>query len=126
MQPLMFRCPRTERKIVSGIQVEPNVLTRLFSLRLRCPACEDLHEWHVSEGLLRAHKVMVINPVESPFVPMRGTPHEALHDLGMSDGEIAAYFLRFKDVRVNFVGYRHDGSERNLDPSEGAERAELV
>jgi len=101
MQPLKFRCPRTGREIGSGIQAEPGALMRLFSVRLRCPACEDLHEWHVSEGLLPAHKVAVIDPFTSRFTPTRATSHEVLRDLGMSDGEIAAYLHRFSDVQMN-------------------------
>ena len=90
MQPLMFRCPRTGREIGSGFEAQPDALMRLFNLRLRRPACEDLHEWRVSERLLSAHKVTGVNPVESGLVPAHGTSHEVLDDLHMSDDEIAA------------------------------------
>jgi len=126
MQPLKFRCPRTGREIGSGIQAEPGALIRLFSLRVRCPACEDLHEWRVSEGVLPAHKVTVIDPFKSRFAPTRATSHEVLRDLGMSDGEIAAYLHRFSDVQINLFAYGYEKTKCNLCLSEDAEHAELV
>jgi hypothetical protein len=126
VQPLTFRCPRTGREFGSGIHAQPDALMRLFSLRLRCPACEDLHEWHASEGVLRAHKVRAVCPLESRLLRTGGTPHEVLHDVGMSYGEIAAYFVRFRDVWIDLFEYRREGSERKLRLSEDAEHAELV
>jgi hypothetical protein len=95
MQPLMFRCPRTGREIVSGIHAEPEAMVRLFTLRLRCPACEDLHEWHVSEGRVDIRRRTIPYTNECRFVPERETSAKILADLGMSDREIAAYFCRF-------------------------------
>ncbi len=97
MQPLMFCCPRTGREIASGIEAQPAALTGLFSVRLRCPACGDLHECHVGEGLPPAHQIAGINPAESALAAACGTSYEVLHDLDMSDDEIAAYCHRFNN-----------------------------
>lgn len=55
MDVLVFRCPRTGREVESGIEAHPNILVRLFSVRLRCPACEELHEWRVIDARLLEH-----------------------------------------------------------------------
>ncbi len=94
---LMFRCPRTGREIASGIEAQPEAVMRLFSLRLRCPACGDLHDCYVGERLLPAHQMAGINPVESALVAACRTSYEVLHDLDMSDDEIAVYCHRFNN-----------------------------
>jgi hypothetical protein len=127
MRPLTFRCPRTDREIASGICAEPDALIRLFSLRLRCPACEDLHEWHVSEAALRIHKVAIQNPLENRLLSGRAMSSDVLHDLGLSDGEISAYFVRFSDIRVELAGDRRSGNEYHLRRlSEHIEHVELA
>jgi two-component sensor histidine kinase len=48
---LRFRCPKSGREVDSGIAAQCG--DRLISIRVRCPICEDLHEWlvaHVSLG----------------------------------------------------------------------------
>jgi hypothetical protein len=114
MRPLTFRCPRTDREIGSGIWAAPDALIRLFSLRLRCPACEDLHEWHVSKGAPRAHKIAIKNLLENRLVSARAMSREVLRDLGLSDGEIAAYFLHFTDIWAELADDRRDGNEHHL------------
>jgi two-component sensor histidine kinase len=47
---LRFQCPNTGRKIDSGINTHRH--TRLSRVRVRCPICEDLHEWQVVDGSL--------------------------------------------------------------------------
>jgi hypothetical protein len=106
MQPLMFRCPRTGREIAIGIEAQPDALTTLFSLRLRCPACGDLHEWQVGEGLLPAPQIAGINPVESELIAACGTSYDILHDLDMSDDEIADYCRRFDNCGVGSPEHR--------------------
>jgi hypothetical protein len=51
---LRFRCPRTSREVDSGIDTDRDTrfLARLFSIRVRCPICGDLHEWRVAAGML--------------------------------------------------------------------------
>jgi hypothetical protein len=52
MGALVFRCPRTGRDIESGIIPDGDslFLSRLFSVRVRCPLCEDLPEWRGIDG----------------------------------------------------------------------------
>jgi len=49
---LRFHCPKTGRQVDSGIGTQRS--TRLISIRVRCPICEDLHEWQVADKGLRA------------------------------------------------------------------------
>lgn len=126
MQSLMFRCPRTGREIGSGIRAESSALIRLFSLRVRCPACEELHEWHVSEGLLCAHTTKATDPTKSAFIPTRATPHEVLRDLGLSDGEINTYFVRFSNARINLFEDRAARSKCSPRLSADVEHVELL
>jgi two-component sensor histidine kinase len=44
---LRFRCPNTGREVDSGISARRS--TRLISIRVRCPVCENLHEWQVAD-----------------------------------------------------------------------------
>ena len=44
---LRFRCPNTGREVDSGISARRS--THLISIRVRCPICEDLHEWQVAD-----------------------------------------------------------------------------
>ena len=126
MQPLMLRCPRTGREIASGIEAQPNALMRLFSLCLRCPACGDLHEWHVGEGLLPARPVASVNPVESELAAARRTSHEVLHDLHMSDAEIAAYFHRFNNGKVDLSEHRRRETKRSVRAAERQTRQNML
>ncbi len=66
MGTLVFRCPRTGRDVESGIMPDGNslFLRRLFSVRVRCPLCEDLHEWRVIDGY-RAHRKAMAAPLAS-------------------------------------------------------------
>jgi len=50
MNTLRFQCPATSREVDSGISTRRG--TRLISIRVRCPICEDLHEWPVVNGKL--------------------------------------------------------------------------
>lgn len=54
MSMLRFRCPRTGREVDSGIDADSDsaFMLRLFSVRVRCPICEDLHEWRTTSGRL--------------------------------------------------------------------------
>jgi hypothetical protein len=54
MERLHFVCPNTGRTVDVGIESELDTLLRIRSntLRARCPACRDLHEWKVSEAQL--------------------------------------------------------------------------
>jgi two-component sensor histidine kinase len=50
MNSLRFQCPNTGREVDSGITAYCG--TRLISIRVRCPICENLHEWQVADGNL--------------------------------------------------------------------------
>src|SRR5271155_3264824 len=47
---LRFQCPKTDREVDSGISTHCGA--RLISIRVRCPICENLHEWQVADGSL--------------------------------------------------------------------------
>lgn len=47
---LRFRCPKSGREVDSGIGAHCG--DRLISIRVRCPICEDLHEWLVAHESL--------------------------------------------------------------------------
>jgi two-component sensor histidine kinase len=47
---LRFQCPNTGREVDSGIPTYRG--TRLISIRVRCPICDNLHEWQVADGRL--------------------------------------------------------------------------
>jgi two-component sensor histidine kinase len=52
MKTLRFECPNTGRVADSGINTYRHAY--LVSTRVRCPICEDLHEWRVAEDGLAA------------------------------------------------------------------------
>ncbi len=88
MRPLTFRCPQTDRVIESGIWAARDGPIRSFSLRLRCPACENLHDWHESEGFVRDRSADRLGSA-------RTESRDVFHDLGLSDAEIATYLVHF-------------------------------
>jgi two-component sensor histidine kinase len=47
---LRFQCPNTGREVDSGINKPWN--TRLISIRVRCPICENFHDWGVADATL--------------------------------------------------------------------------
>lgn len=49
MRMFVFSCPRTGGKVEIGIGPDHNPfpIARVFSIRVRCPCCEDLHEWRL-------------------------------------------------------------------------------
>ena len=47
---LRFQCPNTGREIDSGINKPWS--TRLISIRVRCPICENFHDWQVADATL--------------------------------------------------------------------------
>ena len=54
MERLYFICPATRRAVDVGITTEIGTLLRIKSetLRARCKACGQVHEWKVSEAAL--------------------------------------------------------------------------
>jgi len=54
MQNLTFSCPRTGRKIDSGIRTDQNTFSKILTteLRLRCPHCDKAHRFTIESGCL--------------------------------------------------------------------------
>ena len=54
MERLLFICPQTGREVDVGIETEIGTLLRikLNTLRTRCPACGQQHEWKVRDAAL--------------------------------------------------------------------------
>ena len=44
---LRFQCPNTGREVDSGIGTQRS--PHLISIRVRCPICQDLHDWQVAD-----------------------------------------------------------------------------
>ena len=54
MERLFFICPVSRRAVDVGIETEIGTLLRIKSetVRARCPACGQIHEWKVGEAAL--------------------------------------------------------------------------
>jgi transcription elongation factor Elf1 len=54
MERLFFTCPATGRDVDVGIATEIGTLLRIKSntVRARCPACGQWHEWKVRDAAL--------------------------------------------------------------------------
>ena len=54
MNPLLFRCPKTEREITTGIEIDFKTLRNVqpVTVRLLCPYCYRTHVWKLTDGLL--------------------------------------------------------------------------
>jgi hypothetical protein len=50
IEPLRFQCPNTGREVDSGINTP--LSTRLISIRVGCPICENFHDWQVADATL--------------------------------------------------------------------------
>jgi hypothetical protein len=54
MNPLLFQCPKTERQVKTGIEIDFVTLRNVqpVTVRLLCPYCFCAHEWKLSDGLI--------------------------------------------------------------------------
>jgi len=54
LERLFFICPTTRRAVDVGVETEIGTLLRIKSetLRARCRACGQIHEWKVREAAL--------------------------------------------------------------------------
>lgn len=54
MQRLFFICPTTKRPVDVGVTTEIGTLLRIKAetLRARCPACGQMHQWKCGEAAL--------------------------------------------------------------------------
>ncbi len=54
MKELNFTCPKTGKTVDVGVASEIGTLLRIRSetLRAKCPACGEIHEWSVKDATL--------------------------------------------------------------------------
>jgi len=54
LERLFFVCPATARAVDVGVETEIGTLLRIKSetLRARCPACGQVHDWKVRDATL--------------------------------------------------------------------------
>jgi hypothetical protein len=54
MNPLLFQCPKTERQVKTGIEIDFVTLRNVqpVMVRLLCPYCFRAHEWKLTDGLI--------------------------------------------------------------------------
>ena len=54
MNPLLFQCPKTERQVKTGIEIDFMTLRNVqpVTVRLLCPYCFSAHEWKLTDGLI--------------------------------------------------------------------------
>jgi endogenous inhibitor of DNA gyrase (YacG/DUF329 family) len=54
MERLNFTCPKTGQTVDVGVESEIGTLLRIRSetIRARCPACGEEHEWSVKDATL--------------------------------------------------------------------------
>jgi len=54
MNSLSFRCPKTERAVATGLEIDFAVLRNVqpVSVRLLCPFCRSPHIWKLDDGLI--------------------------------------------------------------------------
>src|SRR5205823_4385462 len=54
MERLYFECPKTGQEVDVGIETELGTLLRIRqrTVRARCPACGEQHEWQVRDAKL--------------------------------------------------------------------------
>lgn len=64
MNPLAFRCPKTDRKIDIGIDIDYPRLqcVQPVTFRLMCPHCARPHTWKLADGTIE-------EPRESSHAP---------------------------------------------------------
>jgi hypothetical protein len=55
MAELTFRCPYSNRPIMTGIDIDPADADKMrsFPIRIRCPHCDCTHDGTVADGELR-------------------------------------------------------------------------
>jgi hypothetical protein len=54
MNPLLFQCPKTERQVMTGIEIDMATLRNVqpVTVRLRCPFCDHAHEWRLTDAMI--------------------------------------------------------------------------
>jgi hypothetical protein len=54
MNPLLFQCPKTERRVTTGIEIDMAALRNVqpVTVRLLCPYCGNAHEWKLTDAAI--------------------------------------------------------------------------
>jgi hypothetical protein len=67
MNPLLFQCPKTERQVKTGIEIDFTTLRNVqpVTVRLLCPYCYGTHEWKLTDGLIDKPRAEEIPSLEA-------------------------------------------------------------
>ena len=67
MNPLLFQCPKTERPVNTGIEVDIATLRHVqpVTVRLLCPLCDNVHEWKLTDALIGEPRAAPARPLEA-------------------------------------------------------------
>jgi hypothetical protein len=67
MNPLLFQCPKTERQVRTGIEIDIAMIRNVqpVTVRLRCPFCDNTHEWRLTDGMLGEPRKVTVPPLEA-------------------------------------------------------------
>jgi hypothetical protein len=67
MNPLLFQCPKTERQVTTGIEIDMATLRNIqpVTVRLLCPHCYRTHEWKLTDGLIGESRVAKVPTLEA-------------------------------------------------------------
>jgi hypothetical protein len=54
MNPLLFQCPKTERRVMTGLEIDMATLRNVqpVTVRLLCPCCNNTHEWKLTDAVI--------------------------------------------------------------------------
>jgi hypothetical protein len=67
MNPLLFQCPKTERHVKTGIEIDITTLRKVqpVMVRLFCPFCDKTHEWRLADGAIGEPRGLTAPPLEA-------------------------------------------------------------
>ena len=67
MNPLLFQCPKTEREVTTGIDIDMAALRNVqpVTVRLFCPYCHSVHEWRLTDGLIGEPRELAVPTLEA-------------------------------------------------------------
>jgi hypothetical protein len=67
MNPLLFQCPKTERHVKTGIDIDIASLRNVqpVVVRLHCPLCDSMHEWRLADGAIGEPRELTAPPLEA-------------------------------------------------------------
>jgi hypothetical protein len=67
MNPLLFQCPKTERRVRTGIEIDIATLRDVqpVTVRLLCPFCSHMHQWKLTDGMIGEPRRVTAPPLEA-------------------------------------------------------------